>query len=143
MMLTSLSDLQIMALTVWGEARGETDAGKSAVAWVIRNRADHPRWWGRDLRGVCLKSHQFSCWNKEDPNYKHLINPATRSLGSFIHIQEICEEVLSADKSLDMTLNSDHYCTMDIAHRVYWAKGRQSVTAIGHHYFYRLELDAP
>ena len=38
--------LDLLARTVWGEARGECFRGKLAVAWVARNRAEHPRWWG-------------------------------------------------------------------------------------------------
>jgi N-acetylmuramoyl-L-alanine amidase len=35
---------------------------------VIKNRAAHPGWWGKDIDDVCLKPGQFSCWDKGDPN---------------------------------------------------------------------------
>ena len=38
-------DIKIMAKTMWGEARGESEEGKIGVAWVIRNRAENPCWW--------------------------------------------------------------------------------------------------
>ena len=40
-----MNDLDIMALTVWAEARGEPVDGQRAVAWVLRNRAAKPGWW--------------------------------------------------------------------------------------------------
>jgi hypothetical protein len=30
-------------------------------------------WWPREgYSGVCQKPYQFSCWNKNDPNYAYL-----------------------------------------------------------------------
>jgi len=63
-----MSELITMAKTVWGEARGESVKGQIAVAWVIKNRADNPRWWGKTIEEVCLKKYQFSCWLESDPN---------------------------------------------------------------------------
>lgn len=71
-----------MARTVFGESRGEPYLGQLAVAWVIRNRADRPSWWGRSVRDVCLKPRQFSCWNEHDPNYG-LIRAASLSDSRF------------------------------------------------------------
>lgn len=65
----------ILACTLWGEARGEKEEAVEAVAQVILNRAEHPRWWGKDVRSVCLKPWQFSCWNKLDPNRAKLAEP--------------------------------------------------------------------
>ena len=62
------NDLTIMAKTIWGEARGESQQGQEAVAWVIRNRAQRGGWWGNSIREVCLKDQQFSCWNNNDQN---------------------------------------------------------------------------
>src|SRR5262245_52710004 len=54
------------AMTVWAEARGEPYAGQVAVARVIRNRVHQG--WAKDVVGVVLQPHQFSCWNTIDPN---------------------------------------------------------------------------
>lgn len=143
MHLDKLTDKVIMALTVWGEARGEFARGQEAVAWVIRNRMDNPRWWGRSLRDVCLKPRQFSCWNFEDPNYQKLMSVELRSTLLYKSIETICEQVLYLDRSEDITLNSDHYCVSSIVHRVVWARNRKPTAVIGHHNFYRLELNAP
>lgn len=63
--LQSLGDIEILALTIYGEARGEPVEGQIAVANVVRNRAITN---GSTYRTECLKSHQFSCWNETDPN---------------------------------------------------------------------------
>src|SRR5688572_17412765 len=69
------SDVDAMARTLYGEARGEPEAGQIAVAWVIRNRVTtdlrgdkKPDWWGEGVQGVCVNPSQFSCWRTDDPN---------------------------------------------------------------------------
>ena len=57
--------LAVMALTMAAEARSDGPAGMGAVGCVIRNRVEHPGWWGRDWLGVCLAPWQFSCWNPQ------------------------------------------------------------------------------
>jgi spore germination cell wall hydrolase CwlJ-like protein len=63
-----LSDLSLMALCCYREARGETIFGKRAVCHVIKNRASQPGWWGHDIQSVVLKPWQFSSFNPNDPN---------------------------------------------------------------------------
>jgi N-acetylmuramoyl-L-alanine amidase len=61
----SQDEADTVARTVWAEARGEPWLGQVAVAWVIRNRASCPGWWGTDLISVCRAPAQFSCWHDE------------------------------------------------------------------------------
>lgn len=64
-----LSDLPaecVLALCIWGEARGEPIEGQIAVGCVVRNRAERS---GHDWWAVCLAPKQFSCFNETDPNY--------------------------------------------------------------------------
>ena len=67
----TLSDTNLLHLakTIYGEARGESIETMFAVGWVIRNRLKSGR-HGKTYKGVVLQSKQFSCWNKNDPNYK-------------------------------------------------------------------------
>ncbi len=71
-----LTPAQIMALTIYGEARGESAEGKIAVGSVILERVDHRGWDGKTIPEVCLKRKQFSCFNENDPNYGKLLNIA-------------------------------------------------------------------
>ena len=68
-------DRDILTRTLWGEARGESLAGQIAVAWTIRNRVNDGKaksGWGEGYACVCLKPYQFSCWNKNAPNFSCL-----------------------------------------------------------------------
>ena len=53
--------LNILARTLYMEARGEGDVGLNMVLTVIWNRAGGK---AENLADVCLKPLQFSCWNK-------------------------------------------------------------------------------
>ena len=54
----------IVALTIFGEAAGESVQGKRAVASVIWTRADGNQ---NALASVCKAPRQFSCWNDGAP----------------------------------------------------------------------------
>ncbi len=140
-------DLKIMALTVWAEARGEPKVGQRAVAWVIRNRFEHPGWWSRamgvlanTIAAVCLCPFQFSCWNDNDPNRQRLEDQATKRRGDFLDIRALCFEVLHEPPMNDPTAGADHYCTKAVAPRTKWAQRRTPVATIGNHLFYRIGL---
>ena len=73
--LSEHSDLQLLAMALFGEARGEPPATRKAIGHVIINRALHPDWWGNGLKEVILKPRQFSCFNDDDVNRRKLFNP--------------------------------------------------------------------
>lgn len=60
-----MTDREIFAKTVYGEARGEPEEGQIWVAWVIKNRAraNKSYWGGSKIGDVCRKRLQFSSWN--------------------------------------------------------------------------------
>jgi spore germination cell wall hydrolase CwlJ-like protein len=64
-----LTDVDYLAQTIWGEARGYDDKHKKAIGHVILNRVNHEK-FGDSIKEVVTKNKQFSCWNKSDPNYK-------------------------------------------------------------------------
>lgn len=66
-MTHTFADLETLARTLYGEARGETWAGRRAVAHVILNRVQDTR-WPDTVAEVCRQKWQFSCWNENDPN---------------------------------------------------------------------------
>lgn len=55
---THLSDVHVLACTLYGEARSEPTEGILAIACVLRNRVNTALPSG--YRGVCLK---FACWD--------------------------------------------------------------------------------
>ncbi|MBA3964685.1 MAG: cell wall hydrolase [Nitrospirales bacterium] len=56
------SDDTLAALTIYLEARGESFAGKLAVAAVIRNRMTHKYHSDGTVRGTVLRAKQFEPW---------------------------------------------------------------------------------
>ena len=67
-----LDDKQLLALTIYGEARGESRSGKIAVGSVILERVEHRGWDGDTIHEVCLMPYQFSCYLPADPNFPAL-----------------------------------------------------------------------
>jgi len=68
----ALDDKRIMALTDYGEARGEKREGQIAVGSVILERVEHRGWDGKTIQDVCLMPGQFSCFLPDDPNFESL-----------------------------------------------------------------------
>lgn len=129
-------DIDILARTIWGEARGESRQGKIAVAWVILNRTTHARRWPDDIQGVCLEKFQFSCWLENDPNRQKM-----RQVGwPDLIFRECLQVALSVCLGLeqDPTEGADHYLVSSIADKTKWARGETPVCRIGHHAFYKL-----
>lgn len=94
-MTATEKDRDILARTLWGEARGEGLAGQIAVAWTIRNRVNDGKaksWWGEGYAGVCQAPYQFSCWNKNDPNYQFLSGAKPIPAGQFAQAQRAADQ---------------------------------------------------
>lgn len=131
-----LSDIQVFALTVWAEARGESLEGRLAVANVIINRAK-AGFRGNTIRKVCLSPKQFSCWNMTDTQRVRMLDPKTLDDPKFSDIYVMCRSVLTqGGERRDPTNGADHYYADYIAQPV-WAKKMERTAKIGRHIFYR------
>ncbi len=126
-------ELLIAAMTIWGEARGESKAGQQAVGHVILNRwKAKSRRFGYGLAAVCQKPWQFSCWNEDDPNRDKL-----RGLElSRNRVLRICMVSLleAMNATTDPTNGATHYHSANIS--APWAQGKVACAIIGHHLFY-------
>jgi N-acetylmuramoyl-L-alanine amidase len=136
------ADIDIVARTIYGEARGEGYRGMVAVAWVIRNRVEadlghdgKPDWWGEGYAGVCLKPWQFSAWNENDPNRK-LLEGLTDLNMHFLTAKEAARDVLEG-KVGDPTNMATHYFNPHVVAAPKWAGGKIPCAIIGDHHFYR------
>jgi spore germination cell wall hydrolase CwlJ-like protein len=127
-----LEDIDILARTIYGEARGENQEGRIAVANVIINRANHGGWWGDSIKKTCLKPYQFSCWNAKDPNREKLLK-VTIDDEDFRDCLEIAALAVNGDL-MDNTKNATHYHTTATAPK--WAETGTRVATIGNHIFY-------
>lgn len=76
--LTNLTQFETLYLTIIGEARGEPIEGQVAVGCVIRNRVTDTNTY----KQACLAPKQFSCWNRNDPNFPLLMELGEGALNS-------------------------------------------------------------
>jgi len=133
-----MTEQDAVALTLYGEARGEPVDGRIAVACVLINRRHDGR-WGTSFVAVCLARRQFSCWNDTDPNVDGLhdlltCSPARRTLA----VREcywIADGVL-ADALRPRVGAATHYYATSMPTPPRWAAAGQFVAEIGHHRFY-------
>lgn len=132
-------DRDVLARTIYGEARGEGLAGMVAVAWSIRNRVDDGKdksWWGEGYAGVCQKPYQFSCWNKNNPNYPFLSGERE------IPFRELAQSRIAADqvidgKVTDPTDGATHYYATSMSPAPKWVVGATQTLKLGHHIFFK------
>ena len=130
-------EIDVLARTIYGEARGEPVRGKEAVACVILNRVRRAKrrggyWWGGDLIEVCHKPWQFSCWNEDDPNLEKLLKVDAGNT-VFKTCKRVARRALGGALK-DPTDGSTHYHA--IGAEPPWARGREIAATIGRHVFY-------
>ena len=128
------ADLEYLARTVFGEARGEGFAGKVAVACVMLNRAASAHRGERRIAGVVTEPWQFSCWNAADPNLAKVLSV---SLGDAAFRGCVSASLAAVDavaEGRDPTRGALHYHAEGVAPR--WAEGKQACAVIGAHRFY-------
>ena len=132
-------DAHWMALTMWGEARGDGEAGMRAVGHVIDNRrragAPNPRF----VTDTVSEAWQFSCWNRDDSNYRAMLDidslPLDRhDFRMWRLARQVAEEIMSG-RSEDPTGGSLFYHATSVAPR--WSDGIAPVRRIGDHLFFR------
>ncbi len=135
------SDVDILARTIYGEARGEfarLDGGMTslmAVGNVVMNRTKQRTWYGNTVKEVCLKPWQFSCWNPNDPNLHMLLHPVG---GRVFDVCTLVAEKLISGTWPDVTNGSDHYHASTLKSFPKWTLDAKPKFKIGAHIFYDL-----
>lgn len=133
--MTATIDVDILARTLFGEARNQGKEGMEAVACVVLNRARAPGWWGHSLISVCLKRSQFSCWNKDDPNYP-LLKAVDEYDATFRHALEVAQKAKDGLLA-DSTGGATHYFERHLKPPPAWASRLTFTGRIGDHLFYK------
>ena len=135
-------DIDILARTIYGEARGESRSGREAVAAVIMNRvgkrvqAGYVTVGGRKLPSVaatCLKPYQFSCWLRNDPNREKIMT-VSHTDALFRECLEIASQAVNGQLE-DKTGGATHYYNPRVCPAV-WAEGKKPCAEIGAHLFF-------
>lgn len=124
----------LLAILVWGEARGEDNHGKLAVATVVTNRVALS---GKSLKDVILQKYQFSCFNRNDPNYSKLL-----TAGDDVILWANCYKAAYYAvncKEDDIVFGATHYITIDLlkSNPPKWIKKMQETIRIGRHVFFK------
>jgi len=139
-----LSDKQLLTLLIYGEARGEPVEGQIAVACVARNRVKSFK-WGGTWTAVILQPSQFSCFNKDDPNYVKLLRIAEGTFDEPLILKQtiwVAEGVLY-DRCLDNTKGATHYVTETLYNspeKPLWINRLKVTVRIGSHVFMKEAL---
>lgn len=127
-----------LARTIYGEARGENDDGKQAIANVVMNRVafydEHEHFGLGSVASACKAPYQFSCWNQNDPNCE-VISSITSDDSVFAQCQQIAEDAING--LLDDLTNGATYYYVTGSPEPKWAIGHTPCAIIGHHQFYK------
>lgn len=136
-------DIDILARTLYGEARGEYKqqgpAALLAVANVIMNRFKRGGKYGKTIADVCLRARQFSCWNPKDPN-RILIQQENLESDPLFNVCLVIAKKVAKGLWPDLTRGSDHYHAASC--KPYWAKVGRMKLHLGNHLFYKLDGEA-
>ena len=150
---TALQAANIIARTLYAEARNDGKTGMTAVASVIYNRADGK---ASDFANVCKKHgyskkakrvvHQFSCWNRmtdeewSQKNFKIKIPKTVKNSAKARMLWETAKKIAADMLSGSFTPTTDanmYYapkkCSPD------WAKKLTNTVMIGSHKFGKLK----
>jgi N-acetylmuramoyl-L-alanine amidase len=128
----NLSDLELLSLCVWREARGEGMLGKRGVAHVVANRAEQPSWWGNSVKSVILHPFQFSSFNEDDSNSSKWPEDNDPSYSDCLTVSE---DVLDNGDE-DITNGATSYYSIDIP-PPFWVVNMTLTLAAGHFRFYK------
>jgi spore germination cell wall hydrolase CwlJ-like protein len=121
--LSTLSDFDLIAQTLYYECAREPLAGKHAVASVILNRKGEKGTW----KGVILRPKQFSCWNRRKVGYGKL---------PYNSDAVVCEVIARnlVESNFTATGPWTHYYNPSLCNPS-WGPDMTSVKGIGHHRF--------
>ena len=125
--------IDLVARTLYGEARREPPETRLAIAEVVYNRAlqRSPR-FGMSVEAVCRQPEQFSCWNPGDPN-------RNRTLSISLRDPEIADCVTIARDLVSgriggLTLGADHYHHRRVS--PHYAREHAPCAQIGNYLFF-------
>lgn len=144
-----IDEVDVLARTIYGEARGEKRLGRIAIANVVMNRVNidlgndrKPDWWGEGIIGVCLCPFQFSCWLPDDPNRNKIRRVRADQDAVFADCVELAQ-LAAAGKLADVTKGAVQYLNKPLTEKLYgrlppWARTMRETVVIGQHTFYAL-----
>jgi spore germination cell wall hydrolase CwlJ-like protein len=127
----------ILALCIYRESAGEPDEGKLAVGCTVRNRVQHPKWWGNDYYSVITARWQYSSITAPgDPTlikYPKWVDP------TFQKCITVARLVIDGTAEHPFPGADSYYSDVIAAPK--WATMDKFVGQIGHHIFFNCDGD--
>ena len=127
---TDICSLDLLARTVYGEARNQKAISHKAIAHVILNRAQND---SQKIPNVIYKKKHFTCWSQNDPNRKEIERASCKNR-VFSQIWSTCLEAFAAQ---DITHGADHYHALYVLPKWSQDSRMKTVARIGAHLFYK------
>lgn len=129
------TDEEILARTLWGEARNDSEAVMQGVASVVMNRLRRKVWWGDTLRQVCTGGGQFPCWQPWNALYPQMTSRQPPTDAAYTRARDMARRALTSSLP-DNTFGSTHYCPIWLSPLPPWAEGKQPREIIDTYAFY-------
>lgn len=126
--------LEVLAKTIYGEARSEPLEGQHAIGYVVLNRVATQSWYGHDVISVCLKNWQFSVWNRGTPS-RRMLDGMSAADPRMQPQMQAARDVLTGTAT-NAIGGATHYYA-DYIRAPSWTEGATRVTKIGHHIFFK------
>lgn len=121
------NDTTILAGTIYGEARGASDAEKEDVIRVILNRVKAKR-GGTCIADVCLAPLQFSSWNYNDPNRVKILTAPQKDPKVFQKCLDLAKKAIKG-LTADRVNGAINYYDKTLDNNPpYWAKAHAILT---------------
>lgn len=138
--IKGVSNHDIIAATIIGEAGGESKEGMIAVKNVLSNRAKSR---GSSIAGEALRPKQFSMWNSATRGVSTKDDFNASSIQSIIDASKKHKNWTSAlriarGNQNDLTKGADMYYAHNKIKPPYWTKDWTQTTVIGNHTFGKL-----
>lgn len=129
-------DLDVLARTILGEARGESYDGKVAVGRTVVNRWRSKRWFaGRTIAATAQKRFQYSCWNRNDPNRAKILAARTDT-ALFQECLKAARDAMDGGGPAWLDAVTHYYAPRMVAPPK-WAADKKPAGRIGGHLFFR------
>lgn len=129
------SNVVMLALVIWREARGEPEEARIGVAHVVLNRVRRPGWWGATMLEVLTKPWQFS--SLTDPKDRQLTKWPKESDPSWMQCLRIARRAILG-ASTNPIGDADHYHDTSIEQPAAWGTGAKLRCQLGRLKFYRV-----
>lgn len=134
-------DIDVLARTIFGEARGETLEGQIAVAYVALHRAliagaqlrragkQHRLYGNGTIASACKAPWQFSCWNPGNPTLEAML-AADMNMPAFQRAMHIATGVALRLLSDALPTSTHYYAPAKVKPPPLWVTGRAATAAV-------------